>query len=66
MNEKKKKKNYNKSNLIYNRFRFYSFYSDDKKFDSLSFESKYSYLSHFYSDWQKLVKMKLTKLVKIK
>ena len=66
MNEKKKKKNYNKSNLIYNRFRFYRFYSDDKKFDSLSFKSKYSYLSHFYADWQKLVKMKLTNLVKIK
>ena len=49
MNEqliKKEKKKYNKSNLIYNRLSFYS-YSTDKKFDSLSFESKYSYLLIF-------------------
>ena len=34
------KKKYNNSNLIYNRLIFYS-YSDDEKFDSLSFKSKY-------------------------
>ena len=43
---KKEKKKYNTSNLTYNKFRFYS-YSDDKKFDSLSFKSKYSYLLSF-------------------
>ena len=68
MNEqliKKEKKKYNKSNLIYNRLSFYS-YSTDKKFDSLSFESKYSYLLNFYENLQKIIKMKPTKLGKIK
>ena len=67
MNEliiKKEKKKY-KSSLIYNRLSFYS-YSDDRKFDSLSFQSKYSYLSNFYGDLQKLVKMKPAQLDKIK
>ena len=49
------KKKYNKSNLFYIRLSFYS-YSDDKKFDSLCFESKYSYLLVFYDDSEKLIK----------
>ena len=43
---KKENKKYNTSNLTYNKLSFYS-YSDDKKFDSLSFKSKYSYLLSF-------------------
>ena len=68
MNEsliKKEKKKHNKSRLISNRFSFYS-YSDDNKFDSLSFKSKYSYLLNSYDNSQKLIKRKPTKLGKIK
>ena len=68
MNEsliKKEMKKYNKLNIIYNRLSFYSS-GDDKKFSSLSFKSNYSYLSNFYNDLQKLIKMKPTKLGKIK
>ena len=50
---------------MYNRISFYS-YSDDKKFDSLSFKSKHSYLISIYDDLQKVIKMNLTKLDKIK
>ena len=36
----KKKNMYNKSDLIYNnKYRFYKYYRDSKKFDNLSFES---------------------------
>ena len=52
MNEsltKNEKKKYNKSYLIYNKLSFYR-YSYNKKFDSLSFKSKYSYLLSFYDD----------------
>ena len=63
--EKPKLKKYNnKSNLIYNRLSFHS-YSDDKKFDSFSFKSKYLYLLNFY-DLEKLIKMKPTNLSKTK
>ena len=58
------KKYNNKSNLIYNRLSFHS-YSDDKKFDSFSFKSKYLYLLNFY-DLEKLIKMKPTNLSKTK
>ena len=58
------KKYNNKSNLIYNRLSFHS-YSDDKKFDSFSFKSKYLYLLNFY-DLEKLIKMKPTNLSKKK
>ena len=50
---------------MYNRLSFYS-YSDHKKFNSLSFKFKYSYLLNFYNDLQKLIKMKPTKLGKTK
>ena len=56
MNEsliKKENEKFNKSNLIYSRMSFYS-YGDDKKFDRLSFNSKYSYLSIIYNDLQKI------------
>ena len=56
------KKYNNKSNLIYNRLSFYS-YSDDEKFDSFSFKSKYLYPLNFY-DLEKLIKMKPTNLSK--
>ena len=52
------KKIYDKPSLIYNRLIFYS-YSDDKKFDSLSFESKYSYLLNFYDDLEKFNNVKV-------
>ena len=60
---KKEKKKYNKSN--YSKLIFYS-YSCDKNFDSLSFKSKYSCLLSFYEDFQNMIKMKATKLDKIK
>ena len=68
MNEsliKKEKKKYNKLNLTYNKLSFYS-YNDDKKFDSFSVKSKYSYPLSFYDDLQKLIKMKPIKLDKVK
>ena len=55
------KKTYDKSNLIKHRLSFYS-YSDDKKINSLSFKSKYSYLLIFYDDLQILIKIKPIKL----
>ena len=62
---KKEKEKYNSSKLIYNRLSFYM-QSDDNNFDSLSFKSKYSYLSYFYNDLKKLIEMKPTKLGKLK
>ena len=59
------KKKYNKSNLIYNRLSFYS-YNNDKRFDSLSFESKYSHLLDFYDGLKKMIKMKTRNLTKKK
>ena len=56
-NEKPSVKKFNKSNLNFNGLTFCS-QSDNKKFDSLSFESKYSYLLIFYDDLQKLIKMR--------
>ena len=57
------KKEYNKSNLIYNNFIFYS-YSSGKKFDSLSCKSKYSCQLNFSDDFEKLIKMKPRNLTK--
>ena len=46
--EEPKLKNYYKSNVTYNiKLSFYKFYRDSKKFDNLSFKSKYSFLH----DW---------------
>ena len=59
------KKRKTKSNLIYNQLSFCS-YNDDKKFNSLSFKSKYSYLLSFCYYLQKLIKMKSIKLGNIK
>ena len=39
-------------------------HSDDKKFDSLSFELTYSYLLNFYDNLEKLIKMKSRNLAK--
>ena len=63
--EKTAVKKYNKSNLIYHTLNFYN-HSKDKKFDSLSFNSKYSCLSNFYDDFEKLFRMKPTNLGKVK
>ena len=60
---KKEKKKYKLKSTLEQSF--YS-YSDDKKFDSLSFKSKYSHLLSFYDDLQKLIKMKPKKIDKIK
>ena len=57
-------KNY-KGNLTFHRLSFYS-YSDDKKFDSLSFNSKYSYLSNFSDYLEKLIKIKPINLGQVK
>ena len=67
MNEsliKKGKQKY-KSNLIYNKLSFQSC-GGDKKFDSPSFNSKYSYLINFFDNLQKLIKMKPTILGRMK
>ena len=48
--EEPKIKKYNKSNLIYNsKYSFYKHYSDRKKFDNISFESKNSFLNEFFN-----------------
>ena len=68
-NEKKTNKNKNKrKNITYNRISEYKcvIIVMIKKFDSLSFKSKYSYLLNFYDNLQKLIKIKPTKLCKIK
>ena len=52
--EKPASRNYNKSNLIYDRkYSFYKNYNDNKKFDNLSFKSKYSFLRNFLNDLNK-------------
>ena len=61
----KKEKKKNKPNLIYNSLSFYS-YSDDKKFDNFSFESKYSYLLNCHNNLQRLIVIKWTNLGKVK
>ena len=44
-------KKYNKSNLIYNtKYSFYKYHPDGKKFDKLSFKSKYSFPIDFFND----------------
>ena len=51
-------KNYNKADLIYSsRYSFYK-YHDIKKFDKLSFKSRYSYLANLYLDLGKLSRLK--------
>ena len=50
---------YSKSNLIYDaNYSFYKYYCDTKKFDSLSFRSKYSFLSKFLDDINKFSDVK--------
>ena len=52
-------KKYNKSDLIYDsNYSFYKYYHDLKKFDSLSLESKYSFLVNLFSDLDKFNKLK--------
>lgn len=58
------KKKCNKSNLIDNKFIFYS-YSDNEKFDSISFKSKYWFLIVFY-DLKIFSQIKPKKLIKDK
>lgn len=51
--------NYDKSNLIYNRkYSFYKFYGFSKKFDGLTFKSKYSFLHEFLNYLNKFIKLK--------
>ena len=59
------KKKYNKLNLISNKFSFHG-YSDNKKFDTLSFKSKHSYLLTFSDDLENFTKIKPAKLSKKK
>ena len=52
--EKPALENYSISDLIYNsNYSFYKNYRDSKKFDSLSFKSKYSFLPEFFNDLNK-------------
>ena len=60
--EKPTSRNYNKSNLIYDRkYSFYKYYNDNKNFDNLSFKSKYSFLRNFLNDLNKFKKLKTIK-----
>ena len=52
--EKPALENYSISDLIYNsNYSFYKYCRDSKKFDSLSFNSKYSFLPEFFNDLNK-------------
>ena len=52
-------KKHNKSDLKYDsKHSFYKYYHDIKKFDILSFESKYSFLTNFFNDLDKFIKLK--------
>ena len=47
-------KKYNKPGLIYSsKYSFNKYYCDSKKFDNLSFKSKYSFLAEFFNDLNK-------------
>ena len=59
------KKKYNKSNLIDSKSSFYG-YIYDKKFDILSFKTKYSYLLTFYGNLKKFSETKPTTIIKKK
>ena len=60
--EEPKLKNYNKSNVTYNiKHSFYKFYRDSKKFDNLSFKSKYSFLHEFFKYLNEFKKFKTRK-----
>ena len=60
--EEPKLKNYNKSNVTYNiKHSFYKFYRDSKKFDNLSFKSKYSFLHEFFKYLNEFKKLKTRK-----
>ena len=53
--DKIKKRNYSKSNLIYDaNHSFYKYYRDRKNFDGLSFKSKHSFVSNFFVDLDQL------------
>ena len=67
-NKNEKKQKNKRKNITYNRISDYKcvIIVMIKKFDSLSFKSKYSYLLNFYDNLQKLIKIKPTKLCKIK
>ena len=57
---------YNKSDLIYNsKYSFYKYYRDSKKFDNLSFISKYSFLADFCNDLNKFNNLKTLKKYKM-
>ena len=52
-------KNYSKSSLIYDaNHSFYKYYCDSKKFNNLSFKSKYSFLAEFFKDLNKFNNLK--------
>ena len=60
--EKPTHENYSKSNLIYDaNHSFYKFYRDSKKFNNISFKSKYSFLTKFFKDLNKFNKLKTQK-----
>ena len=54
--EKQTIKKCNRSDLICNsKYRFYKYYRDSKKFNNLSYKSKYSFLAEFFNDLDKLI-----------
>lgn len=47
---------------MYNsKYSFHKYYRDNKKFDKLSFKSKYSFLDNFFNDLDKLSEIKSQK-----
>ena len=61
-NKKPILKKYSKSDLIYDaNHSFYKYFGDNKKFDSLSFKSEYSFLVDFFNDLDKLNELKTQK-----
>ena len=47
-----------KNQHLKNKYSFYKYYQASKKFDNLSFKSKYSFLAEFFNDLNKFNKLK--------
>ena len=47
-----------KNQHLKSKYSFYKYYQDSKKFDNLSFKSKYSFLAEFFNDLNKFNKLK--------
>ena len=67
INKKSTLNSYSKSDLIYDTSHsFFKYYNDNKKFDNLSFKSKYSFLAEFLAEFFLKPQNKITKKKKAK